>query len=319
VIDRAGQIPGAVRAAFRAMTTGRPGTAHLCLPYDVQKHEVDPAELWAQPGHDTFPSMRSAPAPDDVDRAAQKLVAAKSPVIVCGGGVVISGACAALATLASRLNAPVCTTVSGQGSLADTHPLNAGVVGSNGGVRATREVLSAADLVLFIGCRAGSTSTEHWRVPSRAVPILHIDSDPMVIAANYQTEVGMAGDALLALTMLNEAVESRLASRPADATDGRAIVARAQEAKWALFRPLAESLDRPIKPERVVDALNRLLPPMPLSSPIPVRRVRIFRPTSRPRNLAAISSPTAPMAHWVFRWLPAWARRSGGRTPRWYP
>src|SRR5471032_478721 len=263
--------------------------------------------------------MRSAPAPDDVDRAAQKLVAAKSPVIVCGGGVVISGACAALATLASRLNAPVCTTVSGQGSLADTHPLNAGVVGSNGGVRATREVLSAADLVLFIGCRAGSTSTEHWRVPSSAVPILHIDSDPMVIAANYQTEVGMAGDALLALTMLNEAVESRLASRPADATDGRAIVARAQEAKWALFRPLAESLDRPIKPERVVDALNRLLPPMPLSSPIPVRRVRIFRPTSRPRNLAAISSPTAPMAHWVFRWLPAWARRSGGRTPRWYP
>jgi len=259
-IDRAGQIPGAVRAAFRAMTTGRPGAAHLCLPYDVQKHDVEASDLWAQPGHDVFPSMRSAPAPNDIERAADKLVAAKAPVIVCGGGVIISGACDALAALADKLNAPVCTTVSGQGSLADMHPLNAGVVGSNGGVPATRDVLSAADLVLFIGCRAGSTSTEHWRVPSRAVPILHIDSDPMVIAANYQTEVGMAGDALLALIMLSHAVESRIGHRPADAVDGRAIVARAQRAKRAFFNPLAAALDSPIKPERVVDALNRLLP-----------------------------------------------------------
>jgi acetolactate synthase-1/2/3 large subunit len=53
-------------------------------------------------------------------------------------------------------------------------------------------------IVLFIGCRAGSTTTEHWRFPGRNVPILHIDIDPMVIAANYNTDVGMVGDALLA-------------------------------------------------------------------------------------------------------------------------
>ncbi|MFQ6711307.1 thiamine pyrophosphate-binding protein, partial [Bordetella pertussis] len=67
-IDRADQIPGAVRAAFRAMTTGRPGTAHLCLPYDVQKHEVDPADVWAQPGHDRFPAMRFAPDPAAIEQ-----------------------------------------------------------------------------------------------------------------------------------------------------------------------------------------------------------------------------------------------------------
>ncbi|WP_186426688.1 thiamine pyrophosphate-binding protein [Cupriavidus metallidurans] len=259
-IDRADQIPDAVRAAFRAMTTGKPGSAHLCLPYDVQKHDVDPAGIWAQAGHDRFPALRYAPDPDEVDRAARRLTEARAPLIICGGGVVISGACGELDTLATSLNAPVCTTVSGQGSLADTHPLNAGVVGANGGILATRDLVANADVVLFIGCRAGSTTTEHWRFPGRNVPILHIDIDPMVIAANYNTDVGMVGDALLALRMLNAAVGDRLPTRRADTADGRALVEVARAAKRASFAPLAASLERPIKPERVVDTLNRLLP-----------------------------------------------------------
>ena len=44
-IDRVDQIPHAVRSAFRAMTTGRPGAAHIALPYDLQKHDIDPAEV----------------------------------------------------------------------------------------------------------------------------------------------------------------------------------------------------------------------------------------------------------------------------------
>ena len=150
-IDRADQIPGMVRAAFRAMTTGKPGSAHLCFPYDVMKQQVDAADVWAQPEHARFPSLRFAPDPADVARAAQRLVGARSPVIICGGGVVIAGASGALQELAESLKAAVCVTVSGQGSLADTHPLNAGVVGSNGGVMATRDVVAAADVVLFVG------------------------------------------------------------------------------------------------------------------------------------------------------------------------
>ena len=260
-IDRVDQIPHAVRSAFRAMTTGRPGSAHIALPYDVQKHAIDPAEVWAQPGHDHFPAYRCAPDPAAVDEAAERLVAARSPVLVCGGGVVIAGASAQLAELATLLNAPVCTTVSGQGSLADTHALNAGVVGTNGGLPTTRAVLEQADLVLFIGARAGSTTTEHWQMPSRRTPILHLDVDAATIGTNYRTDVAMVGDARLGLQALSDAVALRIGQRPADAVDGQAIAARARAQKQAYFAPLAASLDRPIKPERVVDLLNRLLPP----------------------------------------------------------
>ena len=259
-IDRVDQIPHAVRSAFRAMTTGRPGAAHICLPYDVQKHTLDPAEVWAQPGHDRFPAYRSAPDPAAVAEAADLLVAARSPVLICGGGVVIAGASAALDALVTLLNAPVCTSVSGQGSLADNHPLNVGVVGTTGGVDATRAVVAQADLVLFIGARAGSTTTEHWQMPSRQVTIVHLDVDAMTIGTNYRTDVALVGDALLGLQALHTAVQARISKRPADAADGAALAATARAAKQAFFAPLAASLDRPIKPERVVDILNRLLP-----------------------------------------------------------
>ncbi|MES3003853.1 MAG: thiamine pyrophosphate-binding protein [Pseudomonadota bacterium] len=259
-IDRVDQIPHAVRSAFRAMTTGRPGAAHICLPYDVQKHTLDPADVWAQPGHDTFPAYRFAPDPQEVDRAADKLAAARAPVIVCGGGVVISGASDALDRLATLLNAPVCTTISGQGSLPGAHPLLAGVIGTNGGVAATREVIAQADCVLFVGARAGSTTTEHWKMPSRDVTLLHLDVDPMTIATNYRTDVALVGDAKLGLAALADAVAARAAHRPAGAADGRALVAKARAEKYAFFANLAESRERPIRPECVVDALNKLLP-----------------------------------------------------------
>jgi acetolactate synthase I/II/III large subunit len=260
-IDRVDQIPQAVRSAFRAMTTGRPGAAHIALPYDLQKQPLDAADVWAQPGHDVFPALRSAPDPHDIERAARKLVAARAPVVVCGGGVVIAGAMHELDALATLLDAPVCTSVSGQGSLPGAHPLLAGVIGTNGGVEATRKVVAQADLVLFVGARAGSTTTEHWQVPSRDVAILHLDVDAMTIGTNYRTDVAMVGDAKLGLAALAQAVRERIADRPSDAVDGRAIVARARADKHAFFAPLAEANERPIKPERVVAWLNRLLPP----------------------------------------------------------
>lgn len=259
-IDRVDQIPHAVRSAFRAMTTGRPGATHICLPYDVQKHAIDPSEVWAQPGHDRFPAYRFVPDPGDVERAAQLLVAARAPVLICGGGVILSGGTAELEALASLLNAPVCSSVSGHGTLPGAHPLNAGVIGTNGGVEATREVIAQADLVLFVGARAGSTTTEHWKMPSRGVTILHLDIDPATIATNYRTDVALVGDAKLGLAALAAAVQARIAHRPAGTADGRLVVAKARAAKHAFFARLAQSTDRPIKPERVLDALNKLLP-----------------------------------------------------------
>ena len=87
----ASALPRMVRRAFREMTTGRPGAAHLCLPFDVQKAPVPEEEIWAAERFGGFPALRPAPNPQDVERAISVLAEAQLPLIVCGGGVVLSG------------------------------------------------------------------------------------------------------------------------------------------------------------------------------------------------------------------------------------
>lgn len=252
ILSDASRLPAMMRRAFREMTTGRPGAVHLALPFDTQKAAVDDTEMWADPSHRVFPATRTAPDPDLIARAAEILASARCGVIICGGGPVISGATQSLERLATALQMPVATTVSGQGAIAETHVLALGVVGSNGGVPATRAVVDEADVVVFVGCRAGSVTTERWRSPAPGVSIIHIDSDPGVIGANYQTEVGLVGDARLTLDVLSDALE---AAGVDGANRGETRARQAWEVKLAEFRPLAESNDTPIKPEAVIAAL----------------------------------------------------------------
>ena len=258
VINSAGRLPNMVRTAFRAMTTGRPGAAHLGLPFDIQKADVNPDDLWAQPEFGTFPTWPSGPDTSAIEEALNVILAAKNPVIICGGGPVLAGGEAALQAFVESLNIAVATTVSGQGTLSDDHPNNLGVVGSNGGVPATRAVIDEADLVIFVGCRAGSVTTERWRSPKPSTKIVHFDSDPMVISANYLTEAGVVADIKLAFEAMNIAL-AELGTRNVD-FGGDKRVATAKGIKFSAFDELAASNDRPIRPERVIADLNAVLP-----------------------------------------------------------
>lgn len=256
VVQHADQVPDAVRMAFRKMTTGRPGTAHLGFPIDVQRGEANPEDIWSDPAHSTFPAHPSGPDTGAIDASLDALLSARFPLIICGGGVVLARGEDELKALVEALDIAVATTISGQGALPETHPNCIGVVGSNGGVPETREVVEQADLVLFAGCRAGSVTTELWRYPAKGTRILHIDSDPEVIGASYKTEVAVVSDARLALAALNAALAARKASHSFGAA---AAIADPKARKWKEFNALAESTDTPILPERTISALRRIL------------------------------------------------------------
>jgi acetolactate synthase-1/2/3 large subunit len=251
VIDSVAQLPAMVRRAFRELRGGRPGAVHLGLPFDVQRAAVDQKEIWA----DAAPP-RPAPAPSSLIRFTELLLAARRPLAICGGGVVAAGAEDELRLLAESLPMAVATTIGGKGAIAEDHPLAVGVVGSNGGTKEIRALVDAADMILFIGCRAGSVTTERWRHPvPGAKTVLHIDIDPSVPGANYPTAAAIVADAREALAALRHHLRSRF---PA-AADPRQAVAEARREKLAAFAGLAASEELPIRPERVVAALDRLL------------------------------------------------------------
>ncbi len=256
MIAHSDTVPDMVRTAFRTMTTGRPGSAHLGFPIDVQRGPANPDDLWAHPVHGHYPAHPFGPDPDAIDAALDAILSAKFPVIVCGGGIVLAGGETEFGQFVEALDIAVATTISGQGSIAETHPNCIGVVGSNGGVPETRELVEQADLVLFIGCRAGSVTTELWRYPAKGTRIVHIDSDPEVIGASYRTEVAVVSDARLALAALNKALAAK---GPQTDFGGAKAIAPLKQKKWENFGHFAGSTDRPIKPERTIAALRAVL------------------------------------------------------------
>ena len=254
VLDRSVDIPRTFRKAFEAMTTGRPGAAHIALPFDVQNGQVERSDVWGDPTLGAFPSRRVSPDPSLVEMAAKLLRRARNPLFICGGGVVLSGAEAELAILSENLCAPVATTISGKGSIDERCSQSVGVVGSNGGTPETRAVVDAADVVVFVGCRAGSVTTERWRHPAAGkARIIHIDVDPAVPGTNYKVDVPLIGDARLCLAALNEALEGY--TREGDLS----FVDQQKRAKFEKFEALANAADTPIKPERVVKEIGNLL------------------------------------------------------------
>ncbi len=260
VIGSSQALPRTVRRAFAEASSGRPGAVHLGLPMDVQKGPVDAEDVWGEPVHGRFPAHRAAPPWAEIDNAAELLVDAKAPLILCGGGPVVARAREQVTALAERLGAVVATTISGQGAILDDHPLALGVVGSNGGAAETRAVLDRADLVLAVGCRMGSVTTERWRHPKPGVKLIHLDAEAGVIGANYPTAVGIVADAQIALQALLDAIDDRLGHAQRDGTESRRRIAAAKAAKFERFRKLAASTERPIRPERVVQAMAELLP-----------------------------------------------------------
>lgn len=259
VLDTANQIPGAMRRAFREMTTGSAGATHIGLPFDVQKAQVDTELVWADGRFGHYPSAPTGADGQPVGEAAEMLMAAKRPLIICGGGPVNARAFEEVRAVAEAVGAPVATSISGKGVIAETDPLAIGVVGSNGGCTAGREAVDEADVILMIGCRAGSVTTERWRHPApHAVKMIHIDTDPGTLDNNYPTAVSLLGDAKAVLRQLLEHL-------PEAADEGRkaqaeASARRVREGRFAEFRALSQSDEAPIRPERLIRHMQELLP-----------------------------------------------------------
>ena len=258
----AGKIPEILRKAFRAATTGRAGAVQVTLPHDVLSEDAGQSAVYAEEDCATFPARRTRPDPASVEAAAGLLSEARRPVIVAGGGAVVAGAWAELTALAELLTAPVGTSINGIGSISRRHPLSLGVVGGNGARPYANEIVADADLVLFVGCKTDSVTTNNWTLPAAdgRVTIVHVDVDPAEIGNTYPTAVGLVGDARLALTDLLSAVRERVGDERAPDRQRLARIRRLADAWWQSRQPKMVSDARPIKPQRVMKALRDVLP-----------------------------------------------------------
>ncbi len=242
-----------IRKAFKMSTSGRPGACHLSFPFDVQTAEISDEDIWVNKKYCKFPSDPIKPDPKKIDLIAKEISKAKNPIIICGGAIKNSFAETEIKKLVEKLNIVLATSVTGKGTLEDSHPNCLGVVGSNGGSLYTREVLQKSDLIIFIGCRAGSVTTEKWQYPSSKSKIIHIDIDPRVIGANYKTHISLVADAKKSLIELNKKIKK-------NNFNGNKIVKETKRKKFTEFNKLCKEKKGLIKPERIVKEINNVMP-----------------------------------------------------------
>jgi acetolactate synthase-1/2/3 large subunit len=260
-LGHVGKLPELVRRAFREATGGRPGAVVLALPEDILYQDLpgDAVSLHVEPQCRQAPSFRSRPPDRDLDIAINAIVAAERPLIVAGGGANRSGAAASITAFAERLGIPVVTTITGQGIIRDDHKLGIGIIGDNGFHPHAVWALGRADLVIYVGCRMGSVATMNWQwpVPNGETQIVQIDLEPEVIGNTYAIDHPLVGDACAVV----EALLDKVPADRASATAGWVEDINARRAEfWDVMAPHLESDEVPLRPERVIETLNRCLP-----------------------------------------------------------
>lgn len=243
--------------AIRTSLDGRQGPVHLSLPGNVAR----------QPAGAEAPASRCAEVRaatvdlDAVARAAQLLATARQPVILAGHGVEAGGAADELRRFAERLRIPVATTPKAKGVLPEDHPLSLGVIGTLGGHTLARSYLFSdlADVLLVIGSSLGEMQTYGWDpllVQGKAV--IQIDVDGERIGTSYPVDLAVVADARAALRALDAEFATRaipgVAARPHGLAAQRALHPRHVDA------PKMLSAAVPIKPQRLIAGLTRILP-----------------------------------------------------------
>ncbi len=256
MVEKPERLADLLRQAFRVTTTGSPGPVHLELPGRLGEGAAGVAdfEVIVEERYKRYPAYRLAPDAEQVDAALRALAAAERPVMVAGGGVAASEAGRELVALAEKLNVPVAVTLNGKEAIADDHPLAVGLVGSYGRSCAN-QVVREADLVFFVGSRAGGLTTSNWKVPAPGTAIVQLDVEATEIGRNYPVQVGVLGDAQVALRMMVDAARPGPARR-AWLEHARDLVRRWREE----MEPKASSDAVPIRPERICRELTQFLP-----------------------------------------------------------
>ena len=250
-VKKASEIPKTVRLAFHLATTGRPGPTLIDLPKNVQT-EVDEMEFSGNVEVRGY-KPKTEPHPIQVKKAVKLLLEAKRPIVLAGGGVIISNASPELLELAELLMMPVATTFMGKGCFPENHPLSLGDVGMHGTCAANKLILEA-DVLLAVGTRFSDRTTGTLDQFCPDAKIIHVDVDAAEIGKNVEVDVPIVADAKETLRVIRQLLVHQLKQR-----ENSPWFDRVKELKEQ-FQSETDPGDCDLKPPLLLKELRKILP-----------------------------------------------------------
>src|SRR6201996_9504883 len=197
-------IPEMIRKAFKVAETERPAAVYLAVPEHIDADEAD---------YDLTPLPRNvvraeAPAPGQVERAAEIVRTPARPVVLAGHGAARADATKALVRFSEKFAIPVANTFHGKGVMPDDHPNSIGTLGFmrhdyvNFG-------FDNADVIIAVGYELQEFDPVRIN-PQADKKITHIHRFPAEVDAHYSVDVGIIGDISESLDALAEGLDDHV-------------------------------------------------------------------------------------------------------------
>ena len=234
------QLPAVVNQAIRTAYVKK-GVSVLTIPDDIPRFEVGKKALMTS---NFYVKQEVRPLEEDLERAKELLNNPERPIILAGKGT--HGLRETLLSFAEKIAAPIVLTLPAKGSIPDKHPYCLGGLGLLG-TKAAYEAMQDADLLLLIG-----TSYPFTGFLPENTKTIQIDIDPYQIGKRYPVDVGLAGEAGFTIEWLIENVHDKQHREFLEECQQR------MEKWWARLEPQGEDASVPIKPQRVIRALQEV-------------------------------------------------------------
>ena len=181
-----------IKEAFYIATTGRPGPVLIDIPKDIQlqKCVFDYPEKVDIPTYK--PIIRGHMG--QIRKALNALLDSARPLILVGGGVVLSDASELMNRFARLTGIPVISTLMGLGGFRGSDRKFLGMAGMHGTLEANYALQNSEVLINF-GSRMEDRLVSN--VPdfeSRPRTVIHIDVDPSSISKRVKAQIPIVGD-----------------------------------------------------------------------------------------------------------------------------
>ena len=245
------ELASTIKEAFHIARSGRPGPVLVDLPKNVMaaQYDYDPANIKIRNHEAVY-----KPAPKKMANLLDMLNAAKKPLIMTGGGVILGKASEELTLLARKYEIPVTGTLMGLGSFPGTDPLWLGMLGMHGTYYANMGV-SHCDFMLAVGVRFDDRVTGSIETFAANAKIVQIDIDPSSINKNVTIDLPIIGDTRATLKDILHFLEEHHYTQDA----GSRAQWLGEIAEWREKVPLKYCQNgEVIKPQNVIEKLQEL-------------------------------------------------------------
>ena len=184
-IEDPARIPEYISRAFHTAVAGRPGPVVLALPEDMLTERIAPVSF------EPYRRVEAHPGATDLADLHGMLTAARSPLVIVGGGGWDREACERIRTFAERWSLPVGCSFRCQDYFDNRHPNYVGHVGI-GLHDSLRHRILSSDLLLVIGARLGEITTGGYsllEIPRPRQTLVHVHPGAEELGRVYQADL----------------------------------------------------------------------------------------------------------------------------------